>query len=517
MWTAVGQESNGALRHHECLSYVYDPAGNLTSRQNESLVQSFGIQPGSWNRLGSASDNGFITVSGVALGVINSLTVNGTAATVYSDGTFGAVAMAAAGTYTATAQGAAGNTATDTITDNLGSPVTFGYDDNGNLTSDGQRTFHYDDADQLIQVDVAGQGRVEYVYDALGRRRVRKDYNGSGQLLSQTRYIYDGMRVIQERDGNNTPLVTYTRGLDLSGSLEGAGGIGGLLARTDGAGTVYYHSDGIGNVTALVDGQHRFVARYVYEPFGNVIGMAGPLVEANTQRFSGKEWDSKTGLYYFGFRWYDPNLQRWINRDPLGEHGGLNLYQFVGNDPMGHIDPDGEDWKDWFANTVTGVMLWYRTIVGGPEPPPVPRPPDTYRQEQCKKVQKGTPLRKNPGLGGPNPKPPRYPLGGKLPGLLPLVPGFLEDIDRWQRGRDNGRSWLEQLQEDYKNSPQIITPYGPIINPMYDPKKDIIVASVSPGDIDNEATEAAAKDDELILAETSQKDGASVDSDDPVE
>jgi hypothetical protein len=59
----------------------------------------------------------------------------------------------------------------------------------------------------------------------------------------------------------------YTRGLDLSGSLQGAGGIGGLLARTDANGSTFYHSDAAGNITALMDGQENIVARYLYNPF----------------------------------------------------------------------------------------------------------------------------------------------------------------------------------------------------------------------------------------------------------
>ena len=80
---------------------------------------------------------------------------------------------------------------------------------------------------------------------------------GNWSLVSETRYLYDGMRVIQERDSSNTPTVSYTRGSDLSGTLEGAGGIGGLLARSSGhSGGVwsahhYYHADGGGNITAL--------------------------------------------------------------------------------------------------------------------------------------------------------------------------------------------------------------------------------------------------------------------------
>ena len=93
------------------------------------------------------------------------------------------------------------------------------------------------------------------------RRRVtREETKGSsGQwvLASETRYVYDGMRVIQERTSNGVPTVAYTRGPDLSGTLEGAGGIGGLLARSEWNSVsstwshAFYHSDGVGNVTAL--------------------------------------------------------------------------------------------------------------------------------------------------------------------------------------------------------------------------------------------------------------------------
>ena len=339
--TAMGSESSGPLRWHERLTYILDPAGNLTQRQNHTMVQNLSIQASSWNRLSSASHNSSITVCGMLLGPVNSLTVGGQTATVYGDGTFSATGLSVSGSYTATAQGTAGNTSVDTINASVGSSANFVYDSNGNMTGDGRRTFYYDDADQLIQVDVAGDGRIEYVYDGLGRRRIRKDFNDAGQLVSETRYVYDGMRVLQERNSANQVLVTYTRGLDLSGTMDEAGGIGGLLARTDGSGTTYYHSDGSGNVTALVDGQHRLVARYVYEPFGHLIGAGGSLAQANTMRFSGKEWDSKAGLYYYGFLFYEPNLQRWLNQDPLGEDGGINLYGFVGNDPVNSFDPFG--------------------------------------------------------------------------------------------------------------------------------------------------------------------------------
>jgi len=82
------------------------------------------------------------------------------------------------------------------------------------------------------------------VYDGLGRRRIERDYGWQNGWMktNELRFVYDGWLLVQVRDGSNNVLVTYTRGLDGSGSLGGAGGIGGLLARTDGNGSTFYHA-----------------------------------------------------------------------------------------------------------------------------------------------------------------------------------------------------------------------------------------------------------------------------------
>lgn len=146
---------------------------------------------------------------------------------------------------------------------------------------------------------------------------------------------------------NNNAQISYIRGSDLSGSLEGAGGIGGLLTRSSGysggswTSHAYYHADGNGNITAMLDGNANLVAFYRYDPFGNLTAKTGTLPDANVYRFSSKEIHLTSGMYYFGFRFYDPNLQKWINRDPIHESGGVNLYDFVGNNANGSIDPLG--------------------------------------------------------------------------------------------------------------------------------------------------------------------------------
>src|SRR6266545_7754636 len=128
-----------------------------------------------------------------------------------------------------------------------GPSSSYTYDSNGNLASENAgRSFTYDAENQLVSVSYGTSYKTDFVYDGRERLRNRIEYSWTGSSWypnSETRYVYDGMRVIQERNSGNTPTVSYTRGLDLSGSLEGAGGIGGcwrartVTRRGAGAGT----------------------------------------------------------------------------------------------------------------------------------------------------------------------------------------------------------------------------------------------------------------------------------------
>jgi RHS repeat-associated protein len=89
----------------------------------------------------------------------------------------------------------------------------------------------------------------------------------------------------------------------------------------------------------MVNTNQTMVALYRYDPFGNTLSESGILADTNVYRFSSKELT--VAGYYYGYRFYDPGLQRWLNRDPLGEIGGFNLYMFVLNDPVTEIDPSG--------------------------------------------------------------------------------------------------------------------------------------------------------------------------------
>src|SRR5436190_8742083 len=203
---------------------------------------------------------------------------------------------------------------------------------------------------QLTSAQVAGSCQTDFTYDGKMRLRMRSDYSWNGStwvFTGATKYVYDGMLVVQERDYNNNPTVTYTRGTDLSGTIQGAGGIGGLLSRSHGytAGSWtthnFYHADGNGNITYLINSSQTLAASYKYNLFGGTISSSGTLATANTYRFSSKEYHSNPGLYYYGYRFYDPNLQRWLNRDPIDIKGGKNLYAMVRNNTTCLFDPFG--------------------------------------------------------------------------------------------------------------------------------------------------------------------------------
>ena len=232
---------------------------------------------------------------------------------------------------------------------------TYTHDNNGNRTGKlqtGSVFYTYDDENQLTSAatdttswPMATRWKTDWTYDARGRMRTRKEYthNGSAWVLStETRYLYDGRRVIQERNSSNVPLVTYVRGLDLSGSLEGAGGIGGMLSRTAHTGAngvtlthAFYHADANGNITKMVDAAQASVADYKYDPFGRTISSSGTLATDNAYQFSSKELMTKSGFYYYGFRFYDPLTQRWPNRDP-SEEDAFRLLAKIAKNTIGN-------------------------------------------------------------------------------------------------------------------------------------------------------------------------------------
>ncbi len=276
--------------------------------------------------------------------------------------------------YTAIKSTPANAASSKLITKNqaLGTPS---HDPDGNLLEDACNTYTWNADNNPIRVESKdGKLRLDYIYDFQSRRTVRVETKEPGTKNEEPRttyFLYDDWNVLAEiesvpaagRSGtlHFEPATLYSWGRDLSGSLQGAGGVGGLLAiskvnsSADEPGgaqlqtlnltleTLYPTYDANGNIGQLLDADANVVAAYTYDPFGNVTEMAGSEATENPWRFSTKPVEAGTGWLYYGYRWYDAEMGRWVNRDPIEENGGVNLYGFVGNDGVKWADVLGLD------------------------------------------------------------------------------------------------------------------------------------------------------------------------------
>ena len=156
------------------------------------------------------------------------------------------------------------------------------------------------------------------------------------------KYTYDGWDVVRE-DSSLNGITLYQNGL----------GIDDKLRSKNGTTIRYFLTDHLGSTEALTDASGTITSSTSYDSFGNAIpkqaagsaasgaGNAAPNV-ATSYRYTGREYDADTGLYYYRNRWYDPEIGRFISEDPIGFAGGdVNLYGYVGNNPHGYIDPFG--------------------------------------------------------------------------------------------------------------------------------------------------------------------------------
>ena len=221
-------------------------------------------------------------------------------------------------------------------------PETLKYDADGNLTNDGRWAYVWDAENRLIQMtvntNVGPQYKLTFTYDYQGRR-IQKIVVTNSVAIYTNNFLYDGWNLIAVLAPNSSLLNSFMWGNDLSGSLQGAGGVGGLLE------TTYYGStttncfpafDGNGDVSALINAANGTIAaNYEYGPFGEVIRQTGPMAKVNPFRFSTKYQDDESDLLYYGYRYYKASTGTWPNRDPLGEPGfellrnpnRANLYQ----------------------------------------------------------------------------------------------------------------------------------------------------------------------------------------------
>jgi RHS repeat-associated protein len=308
--------------------YTFDTIGNRTQTQAGGDATGANLRTASYsvnnlNQITQRDIPAYVDVMGASI-FTNAVTVNGTGA--YRKEEYFRQQIAANNSSSAlwTNIIVAGGLS---VTGNVyvaKAPEIFSYDADGNLTNDGRWAYSWDGENRLkvmtVNTNVGPQYQLTFAYDAKGRR-IQKMVAANGVALSTNNFLYDGWNLIAETRPDNSLIRSYVWGTDLSGTSQGAGGVGGLLEIS------YYGSsttncfpayDGNGNIMALVNAADGTVAaNYDYAAFGEPIRITGVMARNNPFRFSTKYADDESDLLYYGYRFYKPSTGIWSSRDPL--------------------------------------------------------------------------------------------------------------------------------------------------------------------------------------------------------
>jgi RHS repeat-associated protein len=208
------------------------------------------------------------------------------------------------------------------------SSASYTYDYNGNTTSKADTTgttnYSWDFENRLTQVILSGtSGTLTFKYDPFGRRIYKQSPNATSI------FAYDGENLIETVNVAGSTVARYAEGPSVDEPL----------ALQRGTTTNYYDADGLGSVTSLTATNGSIAQSYTYDAFGNTTNSTGSVT--NFLRYTAREFDTETSLYYYRARYFDPNIGRFLSEDPIGLSGGLNLYRYAFNSPIVNTDPSG--------------------------------------------------------------------------------------------------------------------------------------------------------------------------------
>jgi RHS repeat-associated protein len=309
-------------------AYGYDAEANRVTEQIDDAVSA--SDHDALNRLTGTQPGGQIRVVGT-VSEPATVTIQGKPADVAADHTFVGQASLQAGSnvLTITAQDPSGNTQTNQYAVTaVGNTTTISYDANGNLTSDGTRTYTWDAQNRLVSQASATSGS-EFTYD--GRSRlVRVIEKTNGVIVNDRRLLWCDLDVCEERDAaGDTVLKRFFANGVLNVSTSQS---------------TYLTRDHLGSI------REAGASRFSYDPYGRMTQIAGS--EGSDFGYGGLLNHSASGLVLAPYRAYNPGLGRWMSEDPTGLAAGSNRYAFADANPIRFADPLGLDGMDSVSRTI---------------------------------------------------------------------------------------------------------------------------------------------------------------------
>jgi RHS repeat-associated protein len=322
-------------------AYHYDPAGNRLAE-----VTGSGTTAGQFNTLnqltGLSSSTTSQTVAGHASAAITSATINALSATISSSTNFTANVPLPSGTNVVSVV-AQPTSSTGSITTKRyqivlsgTAPTSLTYDANGNvLTDENGYSYTWDALNRMTKITYSGGATSNFAYDGLSRRISIIEKNSGGTVTSTKNYLWIGSEIAEERNASNTVTKRFfPQGEQQSGT------------------NYYYTRDHLGSIREMCSSSGSIVARYSYDPYGRTTLVSGTNIA--TFQYVGDYTHQTSGLNLTLFRAYDLNAGRWLSRDPIGENGGVNLYEYVDSSPIDNLDPSG-------LRTETRLVPLYKT------------------------------------------------------------------------------------------------------------------------------------------------------------